>query len=85
MQKEQDKIIKRFDKSQLNAEHNNIDERAMGADMKPSEFVEKTVPDSRDESIDAPTENPRFSESFRFAKVVNKDEKALRKQGRIEK
>jgi len=82
---EQNSIINRFDTSQIEAaEQNNINERAMAEDTEPSAFVEKNVPDSRDESINANPNFPKFSESERFSREVNIDEKALRKQGRVE-
>ena len=78
-QKEQyNAVINSMDKQEP-IESNNINLRAQSQDVLPSEFVEKKIMDSRDESINASTELPRFSEIERFSKVVAIDEAKLRR------
>ena len=71
--------VSEFDKSQLEGEVNQINERAMGADMPASAFTVKSTPDFvADKSINAETEFPRFSETERFSFMHEINEKELR-------
>jgi len=78
MSEERNKIISQFDQSQLKGESNQINERAMGADMKPSEFTEG-IDFCCDKSAQANPNLEKFAETERFAKEVDIDEESLRR------
>ena len=79
MKEQYDSVIDMMDKEQLESTSKNINIRKLGADMLPSEFVEKRLADSRDESANAETENPRLIEAEKHTKVHDIDEAKLRR------
>ncbi|MGA3059586.1 MAG: hypothetical protein ABSD92_04365 [Candidatus Bathyarchaeia archaeon] len=77
-QKQQfDAVIESMDKELLSHSTNAINERKLGADMLPSEFCEHGT-DSRDKSVNANPNFPKFSEVDRFSKEHDIDQNALK-------